>query len=193
MTPIGRFTERLAFSRNTVTVDAQGGRGSAWATFATIWGRVMPLTGRESMQAASVSSLVAYRAQVAAQQLEAASVSVSSITRSGSTATVTTSASHGLVTGDYTRISGATEEDYNGQFSITKTNATVFTYAVANAPSTPAGGTKKSVHILPISPKLMRIAWVPSWDSGHTAFTLQIHAVRMVSKSLYELDLGETS
>ena len=192
MVTIGRFTERLAFARNTVTVDAQGGRGSAWATFATIWGRVMPLTGRESMQAASVSSLVSYRAQVAAQQLEAAAVSVSSITRS-STATVTTSASHGLVTGEYSRISGATQTAYNGQFSITKTNATVFTYAVEDSPSTPAAGTIKSVHILPISPKLMRIAWVPSWDAGHTAFTLQIHAVRMVSKSLYELDLGETS
>jgi len=193
MVTIGRFTERLAFARNTVTVDAQGGRVSAWATFATIWGRMMPLAGRESIQAARLSSIVSYQAQVSAQQLEAAAVSVSSITRSSSTATVTTSASHGLVTGDYTRISGATEEDYNGQFSITKTNATVFTYAVANAPSTPAGGTKKSVHIAKIASKLMRISWVPSWDAGQDAITLQIHAVKPLSKFLYELDLGEAS
>ena len=193
MLSIGRLTERLAFQRNTITVDAQGGRGSAWATFATIWGRVVPLSGREAINAASVASLVSYRAQIAAQQLEASAVSVSSITRSGGTATVTTSASHLLVTGDYTRISGATQTAYNGEFSITKTNATVFTYAVSDAPSTPASGTIKSVHIVKISPTLMRVSWVPSWDAGQAAITLQIHAVRPISNSIYELDLGEAA
>ncbi len=64
-----------------------------------------------------------------------------SITRSGSTATVTTTAAHGLQTGDQVEISGVTQTDYNGTFTVTVTGTTTFTYAVANAPTTPATGT----------------------------------------------------
>lgn len=67
--------------------------------------------------------------------------SVASITRSSTTATVTTSTAHGYVTGQKVVISGATQADYNGAFTITVTNATVFTYTVANSPATPATGT----------------------------------------------------
>lgn len=68
-------------------------------------------------------------------------VSVSSITRTSTTATVTTAAAHGFTTGDYVTIAGATQTDYNGEFSITVTAATTFTYTVANSPTTPATGT----------------------------------------------------
>ena len=44
-------------------------------------------------------------------------LSVSSITRSGSTATVTTSTAHDFVTNDSVAISGATETEYNRQVS----------------------------------------------------------------------------
>ena len=68
--------------------------------------------------------------------------SVSSITRSSSTATVTTAASHGYATDDWVTIAGATETGYNGNFRITKTAATTFTYALGTlTPSTPASGT----------------------------------------------------
>jgi hypothetical protein len=67
--------------------------------------------------------------------------SVSSITRSSSTATVTTATAHGYATGDSVVISGAVESDYNGTYSITSTGTTTFTYTVANTPSTPATGT----------------------------------------------------
>jgi hypothetical protein len=67
--------------------------------------------------------------------------SVASITRSSTTATVTTSTAHGYVTGQKVVISGATQTDYNGAFTVTVTNATVFTYTVANSPATPATGT----------------------------------------------------
>ena len=67
--------------------------------------------------------------------------SVASITRSSTTATVTTSTAHGYVTGQKVVISGATQTDYNGAFTITVTNATVFTYTVAGSPATPATGT----------------------------------------------------
>jgi len=67
--------------------------------------------------------------------------SVSSLTESSGTATATTSASHGLATGDWVTIAGAVETDYNGTVQITVTGGTTFTYAVSNSPSTPATGT----------------------------------------------------
>jgi|TARA_R110000824_G_C15220484_1_gene677540 hypothetical protein len=73
--------------------------------------------------------------------------SVSSITRSGTTSTVTTGSSHGRATGDWVTIAGATPSEYNGTYQVTVTNATVFTYALGGSPSTPAGGTKTSTHV----------------------------------------------
>lgn len=70
-----------------------------------------------------------------------ATISVSSITRSSTTATVTTAVSHGLATGQKATIAGATQTDYNGSYIITVTGATTFTYTVANSPATPATGT----------------------------------------------------
>lgn len=69
------------------------------------------------------------------------SVSVTSITRASTTATVTTGTAHGLSTGDTALIAGAVETDYNGQFVITVASTTVFTYTVAGSPTTPATGT----------------------------------------------------
>jgi hypothetical protein len=68
-------------------------------------------------------------------------VNVSTITRTGVTATVTTATAHGLATGDVALIAGATQGDYNGSFVVTVTGATTFTYDVANSPVTPATGT----------------------------------------------------
>lgn len=68
-------------------------------------------------------------------------LSVSSITRSSSTATVTTSTAHDFVTNDSVTITGATETEYNGKFRITRTGSTTFTYTVTGTPSTPATGT----------------------------------------------------
>ncbi|OFW37650.1 MAG: hypothetical protein A3J29_06145 [Acidobacteria bacterium RIFCSPLOWO2_12_FULL_67_14b] len=190
MPRIGDLTERLAFQRQTVTADQA--RTKTWATFATIWGQLEPLTGRETFQAAAVASLVAWRARIAAQQLEAAAVSVSSITRSGTTATVTTAAAHGLATGDYARLAGATQTAYNGKFSVTVTSTTVFTVTVSGTPATPATGTITSTLLLPVQPKL-RVVWTPSWDAGQAAKTLQVHAVRPLGRDWCELDLGEAA
>lgn len=66
---------------------------------------------------------------------------VSSITRSSSTATVTTSAAHNLTTGDYVTISGADQTEYNVTAAVTVTSSTVFTYTVSGTPVTPATGT----------------------------------------------------
>jgi len=68
--------------------------------------------------------------------------SVSSITRSGSTATVTTSGVHGYNAGDLVNIAGANETAYNGEIEIlTVPSTTTFTYTVSGSPATPATGT----------------------------------------------------
>lgn len=64
-----------------------------------------------------------------------------SITRSGTTATVTVPVAHGLLDGAFVRISGANQADYNGDFAITVTSTTTFTYQVTNSPASPATGT----------------------------------------------------
>jgi hypothetical protein len=67
-------------------------------------------------------------------------VSVTSITRASTTATVTATA-HGFTTGDQVNIRGANETDYNGDFIVTVTDADTFTYTVSGSPATPATGT----------------------------------------------------
>lgn len=66
---------------------------------------------------------------------------VSSITRSSQTATVTTASDHGLTTGDYVTITGATQAEYNITATVVVTSSTIFTYTVAGSPATPATGT----------------------------------------------------
>jgi hypothetical protein len=67
--------------------------------------------------------------------------SVVSITRSGTTATLTTSAPHRFKVGDKVAISGATQTEYNGIVTITGVTATTFTYEVSGSPASPATGS----------------------------------------------------
>lgn len=69
------------------------------------------------------------------------STALTSITRSGSVATVTTPTNHHLYSGMSITIAGANESDYNGTFTITVTSAVQFTYTVGGSPSTPATGS----------------------------------------------------
>lgn len=69
------------------------------------------------------------------------SIVVSSITRLGSVATVTTLNAHNLATGVSATISGADQADYNVTATISVTGTNTFTYTVANNPVTPATGT----------------------------------------------------
>lgn len=71
-------------------------------------------------------------------------ISVVSITRAGSLATVLTLTAHRFGTGDSVTISGATglSADYNGTWPITRTGTTSFTFDLGAAtPETPANGT----------------------------------------------------
>ena len=66
-------------------------------------------------------------------------VSPNSITRSGSLATVTLPG-HGYVTGQSVTITGATQAQYNGTFTVTVIDANSFSYTVVEGPVSPAGG-----------------------------------------------------
>ena len=111
--------------------------------------------------------------------------SVSSITRSSSTATVTTAASHGYSTGDWIAIAGAGESGYNGVFQITTTAATTFTYSLGSlTPSTPASGTITG-----------RLGYVKHWGKLRSANpnpgAYREHFVRVMSYDRMR-DLAET-
>lgn len=80
-------------------------------------------------------------------------LTVSSMTRSGSTVTVTTSSAHGLTTGHNVYISGATQADYNTVApNVIVTSSTVFTWTIAGTPATPATGTIKCRQTLLFDP-----------------------------------------
>jgi hypothetical protein len=68
---------------------------------------------------------------------------VNSITRIGSTATVTTVENHGFQFANVQKvvISGANQAEYNGAFEIVTTGNKSFTFTVSGSPATPATGT----------------------------------------------------
>lgn len=68
------------------------------------------------------------------------------ITRSGSTATVTHT-SHGLATNDYVQIDAADQPEYNGVKLITVIDANSYSYTVSGTPATPATGTIKATFV----------------------------------------------
>jgi uncharacterized phage protein gp47/JayE len=76
----------------------------------------------------------------AAVTLDTQSVSVT-LTRSGTTVTATAASDHNLASNQEITISGATQTDYNGTYTITTTSATTFTYQISTTPVTPATGT----------------------------------------------------
>lgn len=69
-------------------------------------------------------------------------VSVSSITRTGTTVTVTTSIPHNYSVANIVMITGADQSQYNGPQTITLIpSPTIFKYEIATAPASPATGT----------------------------------------------------
>jgi len=68
-------------------------------------------------------------------------VSITSITRSGTTATAIVASTASLTTGEYVKIFGANESNFNGSVVVTVADGTTFTYPVADAGATEATGT----------------------------------------------------
>lgn len=61
-------------------------------------------------------------------------VGIASMNAGGTIATVTTALPHGLATSLYVTITGTTPSAYNGQYQITVTSPTTFTYTAGSAP-----------------------------------------------------------
>ena len=66
---------------------------------------------------------------------------VTSITRAGAIATVTTPVPHGQDNLSVVAIAGADQAEYNGDVVITVLTLTTFSYTVTGTPDTPATGT----------------------------------------------------
>jgi len=137
-------------SGGAVTLNVSGGigvysvRNSAGSTTTIIQGAVtLTVTVLDSANTPVENARVLVRA--VAGGLLPANASVS-ITRSGSTATVTHTA-HGLSTGDKVLILGAAQIEYNNVHSITVTDPNTYTYTVSGSPATPATGTPTSTFI----------------------------------------------
>jgi hypothetical protein len=76
-----------------------------------------------------------------------ATFTVSSLTCSGTIATLTTSAAYSLQANDYIVIAGANESGYNGTHRITSVpTATTLTFTVESGTATPATGTLTAQH-----------------------------------------------
>ena len=67
-----------------------------------------------------------------------ATVGITTLTRVGTLATATTSAPHGLITGNQITVIGCTPAAFNGTFVITRTGANTFTYVMASTPASDA-------------------------------------------------------
>ena len=66
--------------------------------------------------------------------------SISSLTRSGSTATASATG-HPLASGVDVTIAGAVQTEYNGTFTVTVIDENTFSYEITGSPTTPATGT----------------------------------------------------
>jgi hypothetical protein len=70
------------------------------------------------------------------------------ITNAAAVATVTHGVDHGLATGQYVYIRGASHAANNGTFAVTVTSATVYTYTMASSPGSNPTGTIKATWVI---------------------------------------------
>lgn len=95
---------------------------------------------------------------------------VSGITRSSTTATVTTSTAHGYATGNRITLAGIDQTDYNGTFEITVTGAATFTFTVAGSPTSPATGVMTATNLgIPETYTLAMLMLIAHWYAKREA------------------------
>ena len=96
----GKLRHRVVVETNTRTQDAQGQPVASWATAATVWASIEPLSGAERLQGAEVESTVTHR--ITMRYLENSTAFVAADVDTGDDHI--TSAAHGLATGQAVRI-----------------------------------------------------------------------------------------
>lgn len=132
-TATGTFLERWAAIFGKQKLAATQATGNVIATGTT--GAIIPISTVMTHSHGNYTSTNSVT-------ISAQSISVTSITRSGQTATVTTTSNHNLANNVPVTISGAVEIEYNTiNVAITVTGLNTFEYLVVGSPSTPATGT----------------------------------------------------
>lgn len=132
-TATGEFLDRWGNYEKLPRNPATGASGfiSLNGTVATVINAGEKFTGSNSV-VYSVASPAA---------VEVVALLLTSLTRTGTTATAVTPTPHRLATGMQTTISGAVQTAYNGLIDVTVTGPNTFTYQVVGSPATPATGT----------------------------------------------------
>ena len=81
---------------------------------------------------------------------------ISTLTRVGTLATMTTGSAHGLITGNQITVTGATPAAFNGTFIVTVTGTTTLTYTMASTPASdasPVGSYTVALYITGVDSK----------------------------------------
>lgn len=136
----------ITFVTTTATVTTAAAHGLASSDEVTIDGADDPLYNKVATITVTGASTFTYTlsAEPALDAVAALTYisrdkrgkqAVTTITRSGTTATVTTGAAHNKADGDIVIILGASDQLYNGAQTITVTGASTFTYTLASVPS----------------------------------------------------------
>ena len=114
------------------------GFGNRAVLLSSLAGAIAVPAGTEKTLFAPSGHLLALGA-TSYSETSTAGASISSITSSGTTATLTTGSAHGLATNDWVYLSGQTPVMYSGTYQVTVTGTTTFTYTLAASTSSPAG------------------------------------------------------
>lgn len=112
-------------------------------------------------------------------------LSVTSLTRSGSTVTAVTNLPHGYVTDKVISISGALIPDYNGDKIITVTGSNQFTYTIDTTPATPASGVIYSTYTIASNDVVRLIAQNIDAENGYYVATANTWRELYVQKNMY--------
>ena len=113
------------------------GFGNRAVLLSSLAGAIAVPAGTEKTLFAPSGHLLALGA-TSYSETSTAGASISSITSSGTTATLTTGSAHGLATNDWVYLSGQTPVMYSGTYQVTVTGTTTFTYTLAASTSSPA-------------------------------------------------------
>lgn len=100
------------------------------------WGRPTVFTKK-----GETAGTLIVRSRVGSLEADQGPISVTSMSRVGSTVTVTTATEHGFGNLTDITIDGADQTEYNASWTITRISATIFTFTISTTPTTPATGT----------------------------------------------------
>ena len=117
-------------------------------------------------------------------------ISVSSISRQGEVATVTTATPHYLEGGQYATIEGATPSGYNGRNKVLPINDTKFAYVVDAALSTPATGTITAATSVPNGQ--VKIYFTRDLDASNIPSASEVNAVNAQVQTIRPANVTST-